>query len=65
LIKTGYRVGYHGFMPIFKTLFKWHNETVNIWSHFLGQLLFIGILIATLRNYPLMHKIGELGLTEF
>lgn len=29
----------------FKSMFRWHNETVNIWSHFLG---FIGIITATI-----------------
>ena len=35
-IRTGYRINFNGFWVIFKTLFKWHNETFNIWSHFLG-----------------------------
>lgn len=23
------------------SIFKWHNEAVNIWSHFLGALVFL------------------------
>lgn len=65
LIKTGYRVGYHEFMPILKTLFKFHNETVNIWTHLFSQLVFIVILISILINIPVMQKLGEQGLTEF
>lgn len=65
LIKTGYRVGYRGFMPILKTLLEYHNESVNVWSHLLGQIFFIGVLILVLINCPLMHKLGEQGLTEF
>lgn len=65
LIKTGYRVGYRGFMPVFKTLFQYHNESVNIWSHLLGQLIFIGILILIILYIPVMQTLGEQGLTEF
>ncbi|KAL8136955.1 hypothetical protein V2J09_002956 [Rumex salicifolius] len=29
----------------FFSLFKWHNETLNVWTHLLGFLLFLGLTI--------------------
>ena len=37
-IVTGYRVGYSGFLGGIKTLFLWHNETINVWTHFFGKM---------------------------
>ena len=39
-ILSGYRVGM-GFKEHCKSLFSFHNETVNIWSHLLGSLFFL------------------------
>ena len=44
-ILNGYRINYHSFGSLFCTLFKCHNETTNIWSHFLPVFGFIGALI--------------------
>lgn len=37
-IISGYRCGYRGILGGLKTLFLWHNETVNVWTHFVGKL---------------------------
>ncbi|KAH9610842.1 hypothetical protein KSS87_005289 [Heliosperma pusillum] len=29
----------------FLSLFQWHNETLNIWTHLLGFLLFVGLTV--------------------
>lgn len=47
-IKKGYRVGYSCFSSIFKSLFQWHNETINVWSHLLPALLIVFVLLFTI-----------------
>ena len=27
------------------SLFQWHNETLNIWTHLIGCVLFVGLII--------------------
>ncbi|KAK8962152.1 hypothetical protein KSP40_PGU010562 [Platanthera guangdongensis] len=36
----------------FLSLFSWHNETINVWTHLLGFLLFFGLTLMHLRNMP-------------
>ncbi|CAI2362345.1 unnamed protein product [Moneuplotes crassus] len=43
-IRTGYRIKYNKFCIVLKSLFMWHNETVNIWSHLLGLMVFFCII---------------------
>ena len=38
---SGYRNDCHNFLNCFLSLFRRHNETLNIWTHFLGALCFI------------------------
>lgn len=40
-IMTGYRVGFTNNWLCFKSLFMFHNETGNVWSHLLGALAFV------------------------
>ena len=40
-IKRGYRVNFNTFWDTTKTLFMIHNETVNVWSHLIGALVFV------------------------
>ena len=40
-ILTGYRVNYHKPTDILKSLFLKHNETLNVWTHLIGFILFI------------------------
>ena len=44
-VKKGYRVNFNTGKRIFKSLFMLHNESINIWSHLCGVILF-GCLIA-------------------
>lgn len=44
-IKRGYRINHRSAGSICKSLFKCHNEAVNVWSHIGGVLLFIVLLI--------------------
>ncbi|KAJ8768295.1 hypothetical protein K2173_021235 [Erythroxylum novogranatense] len=34
------------------SIFRWHNETLNVWTHFVGFLLFLGLAIANLMQVP-------------
>jgi len=39
-IVRGYRLHFNSVKKILKSLFLFHNETVNIWTHLLGALVF-------------------------
>jgi adiponectin receptor len=43
-IHKGYRLYFNSIQKISKSIFMLHNETVNIWTHALGSLLFVYIL---------------------
>ena len=47
-IKRGYRINHDTNGRIFKSLFTCHNETVNVWSHCFGVLLFLFFFFALL-----------------
>ena len=51
-ITSGYKIGYKGLKNGFRTMFMVHNETVNVWTHFLGKLFFLGVLIFMITAYP-------------
>jgi len=51
-ITTGYRIGYKKFKLALKTMFMWHNETVNVWSHFLGKLTSFALIFVILICCP-------------
>jgi len=40
-------------------MFMWHNETINVWSHFLGKLLYIYVFYWICINYPNMEQQGQ------
>lgn len=44
-LKTGYRINYNSVSKVLKSLFERHNELVNIWTHLIGSLIFLGLLI--------------------
>lgn len=44
-LQTGYRVNYYKKRDILKSLFQAHNETLNIWTHLIGALLFIWFIV--------------------
>ncbi|XXG52108.1 hypothetical protein AAC387_Pa03g0507 [Persea americana] len=41
----------------FLSLFRWHNETLNIWTHLIGFLLFLALTIVNLDGVP---RLGDL-----
>ncbi|KAM7508256.1 hypothetical protein LguiA_018709 [Lonicera macranthoides] len=36
----------------FLSVFRWHNETLNVWTHLIGFVLFVGLTIANLMHVP-------------
>ncbi|CAK7345354.1 unnamed protein product [Dovyalis caffra] len=42
------------------SIFRWHNETLNVWTHLLGFLLFVGLTMANLMHVP--QVVDLLGL---
>jgi hypothetical protein len=42
---TGWRIHYFKWTDCFASLFQWHNETLNIWTHLLGSLFFMALII--------------------
>jgi len=53
-IQGGYLLNYTSIKKTLKSLFMWHNETINIWSHLLGALFFFFLIFFTsifITNY--------------
>ncbi|XP_042047463.1 heptahelical transmembrane protein 1-like [Salvia splendens] len=40
----------------FFSLFRWHNETLNVWTHLIGLLLFVGL---TLANAMHVYEVAD------
>ncbi|GMI84259.1 heptahelical transmembrane protein1 [Hibiscus trionum] len=36
----------------FFSIFRWHNETLNVWTHLLGFVLFLGLTMTNLIEVP-------------
>ena len=43
-IRRGYRVGL-SFSQCLKSMFQLHNETINVWSHLVGAMLFVWLIL--------------------
>ena len=44
-IHFGYRPELRSFVECFKSVFRIHTETGNIWSHILGKLVLVGYFL--------------------
>lgn len=40
-ILSGYRRASYSYLRSLQSMFHWHNESINIWTHFLPGLLFV------------------------
>uniref|UniRef100_A0A1D1ZFV7 Uncharacterized protein C30D11.11 n=1 Tax=Anthurium amnicola TaxID=1678845 RepID=A0A1D1ZFV7_9ARAE len=36
----------------FLSLFRWHNETLNVWTHLIGFFVFLWLTVVNLRHVP-------------
>ena len=61
-LKSGYRINYSTWSSLFKSLFQCHNETINVWTHFIGFWVVIGFFLATLLDYTSASTIIEQSL---
>ncbi|KAA8522974.1 hypothetical protein F0562_009397 [Nyssa sinensis] len=34
------------------SIFRWHNETLNVWTHLIGFVLFLGLTVTNLMHVP-------------
>ncbi|XP_027331525.1 heptahelical transmembrane protein 1 [Abrus precatorius] len=48
----------------FFSLFRWHNETLNVWTHLIGFFLFLGLTLANLMK-PRVVDLLELFTRSF
>ena len=60
-IRTGYRGGNMGFLACAKSALAVHNETINIWTHLLGFVTFLGLLVYDLNVIP-YARVGPMDL---
>ncbi len=60
-IHRGYRIGYnYSIKSILKSLFEFHNESVNVWSHLLGMIFFVTFMILyTLNSTVGLKEVGS------
>ncbi|EGR29870.1 hypothetical protein IMG5_147130 [Ichthyophthirius multifiliis] len=54
-IKQGYRINFKSTREILKSFFMIHNESINIWTHFLGviTLIFLTFFLLTQYNHSI------------
>ena len=50
-IKHGYRINYQTWSATLLSIFQCHNETINVWSHFIGFLISLVALLVVFCNY--------------
>jgi hypothetical protein len=62
-ILTGYRVGFNDIWKTSKTIFMWHNETMNVWTHLIGKICAWITIIFVLTNIP-NYEINGLDMKD-
>ena len=62
-ILSGYRLNTRGFCNTFKTMFKCHNETFNVWSHWIACVFFFCFAIYILIHFP-NYNFADTGMME-
>ena len=50
-IHSGYRINYHSWNILFRSIWQCHNETTNIWSHLLGVVAFVAFMVYIVSKY--------------
>jgi adiponectin receptor len=60
-LQNGYRLGYKRCRDVSRTIFKWHNETLNIWTHLIGAIIFVVFIVWILSGFDVVtQKYGEM-----
>ena len=63
-IKEGYLINCNSFSKVFRSILVCSNETINIWSHLIGCIISI-LLIIFIACFLKTGKIKELSQTEY
>jgi adiponectin receptor len=63
-IVNGYRLHFNSAGKIIKSLFMFHNESFNVWSHLLGVLIFVFILGYTITWLGMPSKVLQLHIVD-
>lgn len=59
-IRRGYRIGYHrSIKSILRSLFEFHNESINVWSHLLGMFFFGSLIFYTLYQISNIKEVSS------
>lgn len=61
-ILTGWRINFNTYGRVLRSFFMIHNETVNIWSHFIGAMFFVFLVGYVIINMPPSTNLEEAGL---
>ena len=61
-IWTGYREDRLGFVSCLRSLLCLHNETVNIWSHLIGYVLFNLLLVRDVFQFYSVYNVTTADL---
>jgi len=60
----GYRINFNDYKKIFKSLFMWHNDTLNIWTHLVGASLAVYLFVLEiLKENP--QNLGKFPIYSF
>lgn len=54
-IWRGYRIGFNTHSKIIRSLFILHNESVNVWSHLIGAICFVLLILYTFTHMAPPH----------
>ena len=63
-IKSGYLINCNSFKLVLRSLFVCSNETINIWSHLIGCIISV-LLIIFIAFFIQTEKVKELSQTEY
>lgn len=55
-LKTGYRINQTSFKQLLLSVFKMHNETLNIWIHLIASILAISFIILGIWYFDEANK---------
>ncbi|KAI8372253.1 hemolysin-III related-domain-containing protein [Choanephora cucurbitarum] len=64
-ITDGYRRQTNSYVECLKSLFYLHNESVNIWSHLLAFMLFVGFAVQFVWTKPFVDTLTAFDYTYF
>ena len=49
-LQSGYRKNHHTTRGIIRSMCTAHNDTMNIWTHFIGAVVFVFMIVFLISN---------------